>query len=225
MNTFFRMGLWLALALLVTSCLTFEENYTFNQDGSGQMELAIDMAELAAMVPEGPQRDTLFQMGEAFNEVKPELGGLVGISQVETFEDRENFRLGIRYQFSDVAALNRALNAMLVMESMDDSHEFFQQEDNQYVRSNLPKAKGITLIDALAQSFMAEAGNQSDEVGYLLESMKYQMNMDFARRVKLVYAQAEAEVKGEDREQVSIVSSFSDILRDRDELSASFVLK
>ncbi len=225
MRHFFKIFLILAIGLVATSCLTFEENYTFNADGSGEMELILDISQIASLIPEGPERDSLFLIGEVFTEMEAQMEDLEGISNLQIIEDRKNSRLGISYDFADLDALNGALNAVLVAESVDDNHQFFKQEGNSIVRTNLPATKGLTLVDGIAQSLMAEMGGEEEQVNYVLESMNYEMNMDFASRVKVVYSEAEVEVTDEERQQVELKTNFNSIMKDRDALSASFVLK
>jgi len=213
-----------ALALGVTSCLTLEETYTFNKDGSGNMEFAMDLSQLAAFVEEGPTMDTLFMMGQAFEEMLPQLDEVAGLTDVETFEDRENFKIGLRFAFDDEEALNAALNTVLVAESIDDAHGFFTRSGNSLTRTTLPSSKGVSLPAALAQSFLAE-GEGGEEMDFVLESMQYKMSYTFDKRVKVVYADAQAEVSGEDNEQVTLTTNFKELLGREEYLSASFVLK
>lgn len=223
MQRIWNVFAWLLLAFAVTSCLTVEEHYTFNQDGSGQMELAFDLKQLAMFVEEGPQRDSLFMMGEVFGEITPQLDEMDGITRIETFEDRENMRLGLRFDFRDVAALNAALNSVLILEGGDE-HMFFTREKDQYQRVGPSAGQGITLIDAVAQSFMGEGGDPQ-EAETVLGMMKYKTLYRFPKRVKLVYAEAEADVTGDEHDRVELGSTFSELLKDRDELDAAFVLK
>lgn len=225
MKNLFKSLLLLGLALAATSCLTFEENYTFNEDGSGKMALMLDLSQIAAFVPEGPERDSLFLMKEIFTEMEAEISDLDGISVVEVVEDRDNLRLGIRYAFSDLESLNNALNTMLVAESVSDNHAFFAEEGKAIVRTNLPSSEGITLVEGMAQGLMAEMGGEEEQASYLLESMNYKLNLEFPSRVKVVYAEAEVEVDEENRRQVSLTTNFSSIMSDRGELSGAFVLK
>jgi hypothetical protein len=223
MSRFFKLFLWIAIALATTSCLTIEELYTFNKDGSGQMELAFDLKQLAMFVEEGPQRDSLFMMSAMFDEMTPQLEEIDGITRVETFEDRENMRIGMRYQFSDMAALNSALNNVLILEGQD-GHAFFTQDKDVLTRHAVPANQGISLVDAVAQSFMSE-GADPEEAKMVLGIMKYQTRYAFPDRLKVVYAKAETEVSEEEREQVTLMATFEELISDRDQLDASFVLK
>jgi len=223
MSRFFKLLLWIAIALATTSCLTIEELYTFNKDGSGQMELAFDLKQLAMFVEEGPQRDSLFMMSAMFEEMTPKLEELDGITRVETFEDQENMRIGMRYQFSDLAALNRALNNVLILEGQEE-HAFFTEEKDVIRRQAASAEQGLSLVDVVAQSFMSQGADPA-EAEMVLGIMKYNTHYQFPDRVKLVYAQAEAEVSGEEREQVLLKATLDELISDREQLDASFVFK
>jgi hypothetical protein len=223
MQRILNIARWLLLALAVTSCLTVEENYTFHTDGSGEMELAFDLKQLAMFVEEGPQRDSLFMMGAIFDEITPKLEELDGVTRIETFEDREAMRLGLRFNFTNVTALNEALSNVLLIESTE-THPFFVQEKKTIRRTGPLPSSGFSLVDAVAQSFMGE-GADPEEAEMVLGIMKYHTNYHFEKRVKLVYAEAETSVTGAEREDVMISSTFDQLLGNYDQLDAAFVLK
>ena len=225
MKHFLRIVLILSLGFIATSCLTFEESYTFNEDGTGSMELALDLTQLTAFVPEGPERDSLFMMSEIFVEMEDQLAGISGISNINPFTDRENMRIGISYDFNDTESLNEALNTILVAESIDGNHAFFEKKGNSYIRKNLPTTQGITLVEGMAQSMMAEAGGEAEQMEFLLEAMKYNVNLDFPSRVKVLYTEADSEISGDNHSSVSVTTNFNQIIKDRDLLSSSVVLK
>src|SRR5690606_20840118 len=53
MRRFFRshlLLLGLALAVVLSGCLTIEEHYTFKKNGSGTMEYVVDMSELGELI-------------------------------------------------------------------------------------------------------------------------------------------------------------------------------
>lgn len=219
-----RLFFWLALAVAVTSCLTFEEQYVFKRNGSGTMKYLIDMSEMKAMLEmrEGGMTDE--QLSDlSFAEAVPQLAAIPGISAVEAIEDREALRFGVTYAFDGITSLNAALNLLLNSgeegEAAPAAHTFFTMEGNTITRTHLP---GNSPAGGLFEDEDEETAAQATA---FLESMTYRLRFEFARPVQVTYAQSEAEIGGRKNKQLQLETNFKEIADDAGVLNATVVLK
>lgn len=122
-------------ALFLSSCLHIVEEVTFRDKGNGNYKMTLDMSEMKGMMdmlkgmkPENGEPDTsglgigampdlgsgnpMGQFGEQMTGVADNLKGIPGISNVVQINDTTNFSFGYAFDFTDVAALNRALKTV-----------------------------------------------------------------------------------------------------------------
>ncbi len=112
------MGLLVALAGLVTSCLDVEEEITLNQDGSGAYQQTIDLSEMMQMVEGlmgeseegGSAQEMLGAMDSAMQENVAKLRQVGGIGKVHYQLEQYTYTLG--YDFASIEALNAATAAL-----------------------------------------------------------------------------------------------------------------
>lgn len=123
MNTIFRKFYSLAivaiLAFSLTSCFDLKEEVTINSDGSGSFIQTIDMGNNPMMqMALNMQSDSaknedkgMNKMDSTMQEAKAKLSQVKGISNVKTASSTEGLKYTIMYDFADIDALNRAVNA------------------------------------------------------------------------------------------------------------------
>ncbi len=169
------------LMVLLSGCLTIEENYTFRKDGSGTMEYVVDMSAVAELMKgleglgDGKAKDApsdamdLVQDGAA-------LKAIPGIRKVKIKKEKDGYVQRLRFAFKDLVALNAALN-VLMPDSSGRPTEFFRWEGNTLVRTNNRHA--IELGSDLAEEDADSTGNALA----ILESMQYKYSFTFARPV------------------------------------------
>lgn len=164
--------------VLLTGCLTIEENYTFRKDGSGTMEYVVDMSELAKMLDGMKGMMDGKEEGGSTMDMEEEAGklkALEGIARVKCKEEKKGYVQRLSFRFQDVTALNRALN-VLMPDSSRGPQDFFRWEGNTLVRTNNGFAAGIG----------AGTGGDSDTANAegVLKSMKYKYSFKFAQAVQ-----------------------------------------
>lgn len=123
MNTIFRrfysLSLVAILAIFLTSCFDLKEEVTINKDGSGSFIQTIDlgnnpMMQMALnMENDSSQNEEkgMNKMDSTLAQTKEKLSKVKGISNIKTAASTEGLKYTIMYDFSDVDALNAALNA------------------------------------------------------------------------------------------------------------------
>jgi hypothetical protein len=201
----------LAAVLLLTGCITIEENYTFKKDGSGTMEYVVDMRELGELMASfgGGEGDSKKKGGKDdmgnfdMSAQVAALKALPGISKVK-LDGKKKWVQRLSFSFKDVTSLNRALNE-LMKDSSNTRHEFFRWEGNTLVRTNNDHARMIgasmgggggaeVLDDPDAEETevveAAEGEDDGEEVegegfdtAMFLEGMKYKYSFKFAEAV------------------------------------------
>jgi hypothetical protein len=170
-----------ALVLLLTGCLTIEENYTFKKNGSGTMEYVIDMSALAELMKSMQEMgDKSAKKDDGLGEMKmdgkaDELKKLPGIKKVKLKQEKDGFVQRISFSFQDLDALNGALN-VLMPDSTGKKENFFRWEGNTLVRTNNRHAEEMG-------SDMGDEENDSLNMTGMLQSMQYKYSFAFANEV------------------------------------------
>ncbi|PIY09106.1 MAG: hypothetical protein COZ18_08835 [Flexibacter sp. CG_4_10_14_3_um_filter_32_15] len=107
------------LAISLTSCFDLKEEVTINNDGSGSFIQTIDMGnnpmiQMALNMQSDSAKDAnnrMNKMDSTMEETKTKLSQVKGISNVKIATSTEGLKYTIMYDFADVDALNRAINA------------------------------------------------------------------------------------------------------------------
>lgn len=163
--------------MALTGCLHIIEEVTFKEKGDGHYAMTIDMSELKSMMdmlnsiePDSTDEETPDSEEEDENSV-PELGkeigdlayalrSVQGISNVEPLNDTSTYRFGYSFDFANVAALNRALEAINKekgsightddFQSKTTAEEYFKLDSKTFVR--LPNGDmGAEMKEALME--------------------------------------------------------------------------
>lgn len=199
----------------LTSCLTIYEKYTINRDGSGTFEYIIDLSELYSMMETFASEEDMNQVknsdfGESFRQVIPELKDVQGISKIEETGNPANYVYGIKFDFGDVIALNKAM-ALLLDDNSESEIEYVNIEKKKFVRYHK------TSNEFSKEALLGEEGVTDESMMKgVLEGMKYKIIVNLPRKVKSVQTRALNE-KGEDG-FVEIEANFNSMLEDNEYL-------
>jgi len=177
------LGVSIAL-LFLTGCITIIERYKINADGSGTMEYLIDMSEMYEMMAsfsDSTEKPETAEIDKSMREALPILNTIDGITNVELTGDISRYIAGVKFDFKDVKALNKALSIVLEGGSNPGS-------EVQYVAI---KGKTFTRFSMTSKEFNKEeilSGQELDEetTKMMLESMKYTISVSFEKPVKKV---------------------------------------
>ena len=178
MNRTRLIGLFLLL-IAFTGCITIEENYTFKKNGSGTMEYVVDMSQIGEMLKafedmgDGKGKEdkdaglNQLDMKEQVSALK----NVPGIKKVK-LNNKDKYVQRVSFAFADLNALNAALN-VLMEDSTDTQHTFFQWEGNTLVRRSNGHARDIGL------GMGNEDPSDTTDMTELLSSMKYKYRFTF----------------------------------------------
>lgn len=110
----------LLLSFFMVSCFDIVEEVNVNNDGSGDMLVTLDMSKskdqlsnyMEAGEINGVGIPDAKQLDGYFSKFKKMLEGMNGISNVNIEKDLTNFIIKVRGDFTNVAAMNKAVNKL-----------------------------------------------------------------------------------------------------------------
>lgn len=177
------------------------------------MEYIIDMSELYSMMAafsDSSNDMNLDDLDKSLRDALPGLQDIQGISNVNLTSNTSSFKAGLKFDFKDVSSLNRALAII------------FEGEEHPGGEAKYVDLKGkvFTRYNLTSEEFNKDEILGSDEVDEetmksILESMKYKINLNFAKKVRTVKCQAPFTREGK---TVSIDANFSEIFSNTDYL-------
>ena len=156
------------------------------------MEYLIDMSEFFSMMQafsDSKQTEEM-QIDQSFLEAKEALKSVKGISGISITGNSRNYIFGIKFNFTDVNALNEAMSCI------------FQQEYSglKYISFSGRKITrhGVISEDFSQEKLIGDEKTEFDEemMQGIFEQMKYKVSMEFQRPVKSVNTNAEYEISG-----------------------------
>lgn len=181
------------LLIFLTSCFEITEKASFNKDGSGHMELIINLQKLKSMLAMleslGKQaeerkfdsQDPLISAINEFEPVKERLAAIAGLSNVTLVKDTVNYSAGYSFDFAHTEALNKAMNIIFTSkESEVSENTFFEFSRRILVRSSI-----LQFDDMIKQDLNAES-EDINNFKFLFEDMSYTMEYTFPKKVKRV---------------------------------------
>lgn len=220
-----RIMALLGLLLLFTGCITIEENYTFKKNGSGTMEYVVDMSQLGEMlkafesVGDGKKKG---EKGDGMNELdlKEEMAALKkipGIKKVKV-KSKDEYVQRLRFDFTDINALNAALNVLL-KDSTGQVNDFFTWEGSTLVRHSNGHARDIGL--GMGQENGADTAGTKE----VLSSMKYKYSFSFAEPIGNTTTAEGVAVERPDARSMKLDTDFGAIAKDEHALDFRIELK
>lgn len=226
--------LLLAATFLVglTGCITIEEQYSFKKNGSGTMTYVLDMREMGEMLKsfgDGEKKDDTGAEGQMNITGHAEaLKSIAGVSKVK-LDTRTEWLQKITFAFTDVAALNRALNT-LMPDSNNTAHEFFRWEDGTLVRTtnNFVYDMSSTMASEAAESGDGEDGEDGEDSGFdmssMLGMMKYKYSFKFQQPIGSTEAADVLTKESTGSKEVKLSTDWAAIAKDRKALDLRIVL-
>ena len=217
MNIIFRTGI-AGLMVFFSACLTVEENYTFNNDGSGVLEFVVDLSEMASLIEREKQQSGEDVMADmSFEEGALMISSIEGIQFVRLLEEEEDYRVGMEVGFAHIQALNQALTLIFSGDSTEEASEFFTWEGNvlklDHRRGNFYLGSQFLEDDELEQT--AES---------ILSRMKYKLSFEFPRPLKGVYSVVDIQKKGKRLRKIGLEAGFDELIKHHELLNVEMIL-
>lgn len=213
-----RLFLFIFAVILLSGCITVYEKYTFNADGSGTMEYMIDMNEffLTMQSFSEHQPNESLRIDQSFEDAALTLKKVAGISNIQITGNSENFIFGIKFDFSNVAALNQAMSYILQKKTA-------QKEFLSFKRKNITR-HGVISDEFSKDRFFGEDEKELDAgmIKDVFGQIKYNIDMTFHRPVKSVNTKADFTI---DKNKLSLKTDFGRLMDDNTILETKVRLK
>jgi hypothetical protein len=209
------------LALLATSCLTITEDYTFASNGSGSLSYTIDMSQLAQFMQMAQsQEDGNSSMKEmSFKKFEEPLKKIKGISKIKVNDDMNKFIFNITFAFASLTNLNEALGVLMSStEGGSTSSAAFEMQGDQLVCVHSGGDQSQALMNQLG------AGDDGEQAMAIMQSMKYNINMNFKKPVEAVISAGSVTYDNTGK-TVHLSTDFASLVASPEALSANVILK
>ena len=196
-------NLFLALlavgSMTLTGCLHILEEVTIKKNGSGTYKMTLDMSEVKGMMDmfKGMSNDSLSadstgtagasemagdngmgQMGQQLSSVAQTLKGVEGLSNVVEINDTAAFNFGYSFEFTDVAALNKAMKVIAKEKYDSKVDEVFKFSGKNFERLSTGDL-GEEMKKALAQGEEADTEGNADMLKTFFADMTYKQVYHF----------------------------------------------
>lgn len=212
----------LTLVLLLQGCITIEENYTFKKDGSGAMEYVVDMSELADLMnglPGAKDKDKSEGMGKLdLIENLAKLKAISGISKVKVKKEKDGFIQRLSFRFTNVTALNGALNEIIKDSTGTGPKEFFRWDGSTLVASTKGRTKGMG-------NNMGGGSEDSTGAEGMLKMMHYKFDLRFAEELADVQAAESMQKEPDGTKRMKLSTDWSMLDQDSTAQDMRFTLK
>ncbi|MDO8368138.1 MAG: hypothetical protein Q7T20_15150 [Saprospiraceae bacterium] len=203
----------------LTGCLHIIEEATFRNNGSGTYKMTLDMSEMKGMMDmfkgmggdstammggdstaiqgegdytppaEAAPEDPMGGLGEQMSSVASTLKGVQGITSVVEIKDTSNFNFGYSFDFSDMAALNRALKII-----NKDKYETKVEEVFRFNGKSFERLGTGDLGEEMKKAMMENGGGEDGEEGSMDMVKMFLADMSY----KQIYHFPDREVKKSD---------------------------
>ncbi|MEO0468994.1 MAG: hypothetical protein AAF206_05195 [Bacteroidota bacterium] len=209
----------LCLSFLFSSCLTIEENYQFNANGSGHFEFVIDLGKMAPMFDQertNPDSRALRDLHLA-DFIGP-LERINGIRNVAANEDFSAYRFRLAMDFDHLMALNQALNVLLQEEENRGFHVYFAQKEDVLVSTH---KLGRT---TMAESLLTDPA-LTDQAQEILRSMAYRVSYQFKKPIRVAYTTLPLQASDKKKRMIHLETDFYELLQNQKVLDASIRMR
>ncbi|WP_020532196.1 hypothetical protein [Flexithrix dorotheae] len=185
------------LPIVLSGCFEIKEKLKITKSGSGNYQLLMDFSQskkifqvMMEMASKGDgaiggvvMDDPLGGLDSAFIELGKELSNIKGISQVEGIKDENNYVFGIKLNYENVEALNRALSKM---DSGNDIGYF--QSFYSFSKGKLDKSNSFNLSNLIEEIYPDEEENENEEMNQelinMFEEVKYSLEISTDGKIR-----------------------------------------
>ena len=190
MKAALRTTFLLVILTHLSSCLEIYEKIILNKNGSGKAELVLDLSKLKSTLDligrmgapgnrEITSEDPVWSAKSDFVEKKELLDRLSGITECVIVEDTATSKIGFRFSFSNVQALNEAMNIISDIDSGSVSEDYYKFKKREFTRTETDDFEELNLSGATEDESVLN-------VIPLFEDMRYIMEYTMPKKVKSV---------------------------------------
>ncbi|WP_338764648.1 hypothetical protein WAF17_22330 [Bernardetia sp. ABR2-2B] len=183
---FYSLTIIAVLAISLTSCFDLKEEVTINKDGSGSFIQTIDlgnnpMIQMALNMQSDSAKENkpMGKMDSTLEETKEKLSKVKGISNIKTATSTEEMKFTVMYDFEDVDALNKAVNAL---KEEKEGEVKMMQKQYSFKKGQFTRANSFSMGDNGMDMSEIMGGKKDDDAEQTEEEkaqMKQMMQMFF----------------------------------------------
>ncbi|RLD69600.1 MAG: hypothetical protein DRJ10_21355 [Bacteroidetes bacterium] len=167
-----KLNLFIFLLILFFTSCTITQEFHFKKDYSGSAKIAIDMGTFLDMMAgmdslgtqSGSMKDSL---DFAFKESAKKLDG-IGVKNIKYGWQDDDKVMYLKYDFSDIETLNKAMNA-----SDDGNSSFMKSEDNDDHVYFTQKGKTLTYFGVKSKNDSLNSGEMASMKDYYNYTLKF----------------------------------------------------
>lgn len=183
------------------------------------MHFAVDMSEMQTLLAYADREQEANSLDDlSFVEVVKLLKQIDGIYEVTLLDEPAEYRWGVSYEFEHTVALNKALNILLINEQNPSFHPFIEYHGQQFKSNHL-------MNKFVMREKLGEDERLAPLAEQLMKKMDYHIHYEFARPIKVVYAQQAVELEGTKPKKLDLSANFWELEDDKTILDATLVLK
>jgi len=248
MNTIFKrfysLSIVLILAISLTSCFDLKEEITINSNGSGSFIQTINlgnnpMIQMALNMQSDSAKNAdigMNKMDSTLQETKAKLAQVKGISNIKTASSTEGLKYTIMYDFADIDALNRAVNAA---KEQKEGEVKIMQKQYSFKKGEFTRMNSFSMGDNGMDMSEVMGGKKGDDdteqTEEEKEQMKQMMQMFFGganytyvvhvpHKIKF-YSNKENTTISEDEKTLTMTIPFLDLLEEDKKVDAGNSVK
>jgi hypothetical protein len=189
-----RFALLFICLLACTSCFDIHENIFLKKDGSGNFSFSIDLTQMKPMMvmlesdKSAPDKQsTQESLNDKFEVVHAKLSQVNGITNIHSIEDTANYTFGIAFDFSNVTALNKAMNKLFEEDTAKAKQKeivYFEMKDHQLIRKDELDSKSILgKSGSLMGSKSRKSENITGSLDQLFSTVTYSTTYQFESKI------------------------------------------
>jgi hypothetical protein len=226
----------LAIVLGTSSCFDILEEYHFNPDGSGSSRMIADVSQMMDLVSafgtalDSTESGDVETLKEMFDEstTLALLKNIPGITNVRNLNSKEEKRVGYSFDFQDMDALNKALEArgsdMGLGAAMNMNGGGEVERENRFALDGKKLSRKLDMKMDPSKSGEEEGAQYAEMAMMMFQEAKYRTEYTFDRPVKNIKGN-EAALIGSDRKSVTLEHNFKDLLEGKATMDLDIRLK
>jgi len=183
------------------------------------MRFSVDFSEMETLLSYADRESEAHALDDlSFVEVVKQLKQIDGLYEVSLLDEPEAYRWGVSYEFEHTVALNKALNILLITGQNQSFHPFIEYHGQQFKSNHLMNK--FVMRDKLSEDErLAPMAEQ------LMKKMDYNIHYEFARPIKVVYAEQEVALMGSKPKNLDLSTNLWELEENKTILNATLVLK
>ncbi|MEQ1745840.1 MAG: hypothetical protein ABMA02_10460 [Saprospiraceae bacterium] len=236
--------------LALTGCFHIIEEASFKSNGSGSYKMTLDLSSVKGMVDmlksmseegkdQGGEKDAsdeapdmggapdtdISKMASEMSQVAQSLKGIAGLTNVQEIYDTTTFTFGYAFDFTDVAALNKAMKTINKEKYENDVEEVFRFKNGNFERLDVGDI-GAEMKKSMAKSEETEGAPDMEMFKSFFGDMSYKQVYHFPDATVKKSSNPLSQISGDGRTVTIMLKPFDEeMMKDNPKVGTSVKLK